>query len=460
MKSLPDQHRSRLLFRALLRLGQLRWVAGAGILAAGLLDSSWLHWFGRGADGIAMLGAGILLFNAAVRWVLREALSQSDRFGRLVTLASIEIYFDLGCIALVATWTGGLYSPALQFLVLHMIFASLLQPRNRALAAAAFAIAAMGLALVLSGQGPLDRRDWLLAGSWCFTTIAAVLLTESITHALYRRERSRVRQLERLKALSRRLRAQQKSLIQIEKMAAVGQLASGIAHEINNPLSNMDSVLQLMLRKPETPRPDAIASFREQIQRIHRIIRQLTAFAHPGAGSFELMPVNDIVNSSLQMISLDKRLRGITLECDLAPDAGSARFNPHAMEQVLANLIVNAIDATSQAASPRIGIKTRQESDRCVIEISDNGSGISPEHIDRIFEPFFTTKPIGRGTGLGLSISARLIRDHDGVIDVSSELGKGTTFVIRVPIGQSNGQHPQGGSTRSEIPNKKQSTSA
>ncbi|MCX5690754.1 MAG: ATP-binding protein [Planctomycetota bacterium] len=434
MMTLPEQHRSRLLHRALIWLTGLRWIAGCAILAAGLLDSTYLHWFGTGSQGTVALGIAILAFNAIVRTLLAKVHSHKDGDTRLLTLASAEIYFDLACLTRIAIWSGGLYSPAMGLFFLHMIFASLLQPRNRALAAAAFAIISLWMALFLAGMAPSTRQDWMVGISWSLTIVAMVLLIESVTRALYRRELSRIRQVLRLKEMSRQLHHQQKALIQSEKMVAVGQLASGIAHEINNPLSNMDSVLQLMQRKPDVPRPDAINSLREQIQRIHRIIRQLTSFAHPGEGVFEILELNDVVRSSIQMIAMDKRLRGTTLECHLAPDTGTARLNRHALEQVLANLVVNAIDATGGLPEPRVAVVTRREGDSCVLEIADNGAGIDPKDLNRIYEPFFTTKPIGQGTGLGLWITSRLVRDHGATIEALSAPAKGTRFILRFPI--------------------------
>jgi C4-dicarboxylate-specific signal transduction histidine kinase len=441
MMTLPEQHRSRLLHRALLWLTGLRWIAGCAILAAGFLDSALLHWFGSGSQGTFALGMAILVFNAIVRWKLGSIHAHKDGEAKLLTLASVEIYFDLACLTRIAIWSGGLYSPAMGLFFLHMIFASLLQPRNRALAAAAFAICSLWMALFLADMAPTTRQDWMVGISWSLTIVAMVLLIESVTRALYRREESRIRQVVRLKELSRQLHHQQKALIQSEKMVAVGQLASGIAHEINNPLSNMDSVLQLMQRKPDVPRPDAITALREQIHRIHRIIRQLTSFAHPGEGAFEFLELNDVVRSSIQMISLDKRLRGATLECTLAPDAGTARLNRHALEQVMANLVINAIDATAGIAEPRVAVLTRREGNQCVLEIADNGAGIELQHLDRIYEPFFTTKPIGQGTGLGLWITSRLIRDHDASIEALSEPSKGTRFIMRFPAAADSPDH-------------------
>jgi two-component system C4-dicarboxylate transport sensor histidine kinase DctB len=133
------------------------------------------------------------------------------------------------------------------------------------------------------------------------------------------------------------------------------------------------------------------------------------------------------------MLAFDRRLKTITLEATLSNDSGVARLNTHAMEQVLANLYRNALDAVESSPLPRLRVSTHGDNGSCIIEVSDNGNGIAPEHLTKIFEPFFTTKPAGLGTGLGLSISAKFVREHGGRLEVHSTLGQGTTFTIRIP---------------------------
>jgi C4-dicarboxylate-specific signal transduction histidine kinase len=139
------------------------------------------------------------------------------------------------------------------------------------------------------------------------------------------------------------------------------------------------------------------------------------------------------------MLAFDRRLASVALHRGLDEGAGTASINAHALQQVITNLVLNALDATAGRSDPRISISTRREDGGeggggwCVLEVSDNGSGIAPEHLSRLFEPFFTTKPIGQGTGLGLTISARLIRDQGGKIAAASKVGEGTTFTIHLP---------------------------
>jgi len=242
-----------------------------------------------------------------------------------------------------------------------------------------------------------------------------------------------MRQVHRIRDISSRLRTHERAMVQHEKMVAMGRMAAGVAHEIANPLAAMDSVLQLMQRNPGAPKPQTVTALREQIQRIHRTIRELTAFAHPGQGRSEVASINDVVRAALKMISFDGRLRTTRLETDFQDSAGSARLNPHALQQVLTNLVSNALDATAAVDSPRIIVATRREGAECIVEVRDNGCGITAPDLDRIFEPFFTTKPVGQGTGLGLSISAGLVREQGGRISVQSRPGAGTVFAVALP---------------------------
>jgi two-component system NtrC family sensor kinase len=246
----------------------------------------------------------------------------------------------------------------------------------------------------------------------------------------------RVEAMAELQALNKELKRQQEALIQHEKMAAMGQMAAGVAHEISNPLANIHGVLQLVERYPDRMTADVIDSLREQAKRIDRIIRQMAYFAHPAETCWELTPINELVEQSLGMIRFDHRIRQVELVRNLSPTAGEASLMRHALHQVLVNIIINALDAVTGRPEPRLELATRREEKWCVIEISDNGRGIKPENLERIFEPFFTTKPVGEGTGLGLSISYSLIERHGGRFEVESTVGEGTTFSIRLPIDQ------------------------
>ncbi len=204
-------------------------------------------------------------------------------------------------------------------------------------------------------------------------------------------------------------------------------------HEIGNPLASMDSLLQLVERHPARLTESTASTLREQVARIHRIVHQLTDFAHPNETAWDVKSVNELVDSTLDMMRFDRRLKRVTVERGLASDAGDVRVMPHAFQQVLVNMIVNAVDAMAEVPSPRLVLATSRRGDLCAIEVQDNGHGIAAEHLPHVFEPFFTTKPIGRGTGLGLSISYSVIQRHGGDCEIESRIGTGTTFRILLP---------------------------
>jgi two-component system sensor kinase FixL len=235
-----------------------------------------------------------------------------------------------------------------------------------------------------------------------------------------------------LKELNDELLRQQQALIQHEKMAAMGQMAAGLAHEIANPLASMDSVLQLITRHPDRLGPETADVLREQISRINTLVGQMKNFAHPVESAWETVAINEVVEGALEMIGFDQRMREVRITRELASDAGRAEIMPHAIQQVIINLVLNALDAVAEVPEPRITVASARADSGCVVKVTDNGKGISPENVDRVFEPFFTTKPVGRGTGLGLSISYSLVEHNHGRLEVESRPGRGTTFSIHL----------------------------
>ncbi len=427
-----------MLYAELRWLMRLRWVAAVFVTAAGLSLCPFLDWSSRAAE-IVVLGLLIALFNTGVWLVARLAPAIVTHARGVQIFATTQLYVDLLCLTLLVMWTGGADSVVLGLFVFHMIFAGLLQPRIRAFACAIIAIVMVCSALWYTKQFPDSRPERLALFSWGFAQLVAVYLADRISGHLYRHDLERDEAARQLEATLSRFKEQQDALIQSEKMVAMGQLAAGVAHEIINPLASMDGVLQLMQRNPSTPREESVGALREQIQRIQRIVNQLTSFAHAGKGTFEVMPINDVVQASLDMLALDRRIKRVQVSSELDAHAGSARVNRHALEQVLTNLYRNALDAMAERTDAKLVVRTQRLDGHCTIRVSDNGSGIAAEDLKHIFEPFFTTKPVGQGTGLGLSISSNLVREHTGRLEVESEPNAGTTFTVVIPVGDSRG---------------------
>lgn len=413
---------------------RLRWLAGLGAVGGGLYEWCYTHWYDQGL-AVPLVGAGILIYNA-VLWLLvrcnRETVGRwSQAFLR--GLAWAQILLDLVCLTYLTVLTGGYQSPLRSLFVLHMVFASLLLPRAMAFAVCGTAIALLQGALALTGQWPRDAKSQLIGVGWGLTLLATVYLANRITRSLHAQERRLLRRHRRIRAMAVRLRRQQQALVQQEKMVALGQMAAGVAHEVANPLASMDGLLQLLERRPDRITPENLLRLREQIARIHQIVRQLTTFSHPGDAVWQTGSINDAVTRVLNVLRFDSRLYGVTVNCELDPQLPPCQLQPTSFDQVLVNLVVNALDALESSPQRILTIRTTTVEGLCRLEIHDTGVGIAPEHLRRLFEPFFTTKPVGKGTGLGLSISYSLVRKHGGTIRVQSQLGQGTTFIISLP---------------------------
>ena len=429
-----ERVRARLLFAEVRLMVLLRWVFGGTLVALALVTDR-LSKSGGGPDarmlglGAALLGANVIVLASGV---LRPFAAR--RHEHMHTVAAAQACFDVACLSMLVAWTGGMSSPALYMaLPQGMLIAGLLAPARWSPALAGVLIASVAAACWIGGAWPADAAQWGVAGVWSGSLLATMSMASCVTRVVYEREGARTRQLNRIRSMSEELRAQQTALVQNEKLAAMGQIAAGIAHEITNPLASMDSVLQLMQRKPDVPRPDAVNTLRDQVQRILRIVRQLTSYAHPSRGIIDTVSVNEVVRSAVEMLGFSRRAVTVRTALELPESHARVRLNPQAMQQVLTNLLVNAMDAVADVPDPMVTVRTLGDDGTCVIEVSDNGTGIQPHHVPRIFEPFFTTKPVGQGTGLGLSICARLVQEQHGRIEVDTAVSRGTTFRIVLP---------------------------
>jgi signal transduction histidine kinase len=426
----------RLLKNQLRWLVRLRWVAGAAVVGGSLLDATWLGWHDS-AYTITVLGLVILAYNAVLWLSVRSSARPRTGPGSLIVW--LHILPDLASLALMCSWTGGVRSPLLGFFVFHMVFTSmLLEPVQAYLGVAAATVMLAG-SLEARGNWPDTLLHRLILFGWVVTLAVTVYLANHITSALRRHRAGLMAQNRRNRELVRTLRRQQQAMVQQEKMVGLGQMAAGVAHEVSNPLASMDGVLQLMQRNERHVKPENLDALRQQVQRIKQIVRQLTDFAHPTDYHWEHVPINGVVESALQMVRFDRRQRAVDIHKKLAADDPVIEVQSHALQQVLTNLLFNALDALDNVPQPRLTVGTACDGRECRLWVTDNGPGIDPKHLGRIFEPFFTTKPVGKGTGLGLAISYNLIRSQNGRIDFSSQPGQGVTATIRLPVEQNQG---------------------
>ncbi len=249
----------------------------------------------------------------------------------------------------------------------------------------------------------------------------------------------------RLRAINEELQRAQVQLVQSAKMASLGELVAGIAHEINNPLYftmiNQDSVQRLLAEMAggavdELPRGKIekaqvrIASMQTGLDRIRDIVANLRTFSRLDEGDWAEVNINEGIDSVLML--LEHKFKGrISIDKKYGAD-GTLYCAPSIVNQVVMNLVSNAIDAIEGDGT--ISIRTGKEDGIFCISVSDTGSGVAPEILDRIFEPFFTTKPVGSGTGLGLAISYSIVQANHGTIEVESGPDKGSTFTVRLPV--------------------------
>jgi two-component system, NtrC family, sensor kinase len=223
-------------------------------------------------------------------------------------------------------------------------------------------------------------------------------------------------------------------LRQTEKLVALGELVAGVAHEVNNPLTGISAFAQLLLEDTLTPEQlEAVTMIKREADRAGTVARDLLTFARKTGPRNVSIDVNELIEQTLRLRAYGLRAADVVVELALTPDVRRVRGDDRQFQQVLLNLLVNAEHAMASVPVRTLTVRTGNEADRVVIEISDSGVGMSPEVQRRIFEPFFTTKPEGKGTGLGLSVSYGIVQTHGGTLTVHSAPGAGATFRLSLP---------------------------
>lgn len=282
-----------------------------------------------------------------------------------------------------------------------------------------------------------------------------------------------IRLEQALEDQNRQLRETQAALVQSEKLASLGQLAAGMAHEVNNPISFVANNLSVLRREVGSVnellagyhssmkvlrefRPDLVAeserlerehdlewiqeslpklceSSIDGLSRVRDIVKNLRDFARLDEAELDKLDVNQALRSTADVLRHESDSRQVTVQLDCAQDLPNVNCFPVKIHQVFYSLLQNAIQASEIGGTIVVATRTDQDG-RVVVEVIDHGEGIDPSVLPHIFDPFFTTKPVGSGTGLGLAVSFGVIRDHGGEIEVESELGHGSTFRVRLPL--------------------------
>lgn len=240
-----------------------------------------------------------------------------------------------------------------------------------------------------------------------------------------------------------RQRAQQ-TIMQSERLATVGQLAAGVAHELNNPLGGILLYANLLLEKakPGDPIREDLQVIVRETERCRNIVRGLLDFSRQTKLEMTVTDLNKVITTTLDLVATQAIFKGVTVTRNLSPLLPKVMLDVGQMQQVFINIIMNAAEAMGGNGSLEVSTAVAEGNSHVVTSIRDTGPGIPEEIRGKIFDPFFTTKPLGKGTGLGLSIAFGIVRKHNGIIEVETEVGKGTTFHIKLPVMEAtNEQH-------------------
>ncbi len=232
--------------------------------------------------------------------------------------------------------------------------------------------------------------------------------------------------------MERQLQGKQLELVHSEKMAAVGKLAAGVAHEINNPLSGVLIFASMILEEiaQDSPHRADLERIVSETTRCKTIVRELLDFARQDESTSDTTDINRIIREGIGLIRNQAIFHNVNVVFDLAPDLPPAIASASRLNQVLLNLVINAAEAMDGSGTLTIASRYVPETQKVRVTVSDTGCGITPDNRMRIFDPFFTTKEVGKGTGLGLSVSYRILQDCGATIDCQSAPGEGTTFII------------------------------
>ena len=228
----------------------------------------------------------------------------------------------------------------------------------------------------------------------------------------------------------------EEQLLHSEKLASMGQLAAGVAHEINNPLGTVLLYSHLLLRQlgPDDPRRQDLRVIAQEAERCRHIVRGLLDFSRQSKPRYELCDLNGLIRETIAVMERQEAFARLRVLLDLSPELPQTWLDPEQVRQALINIIENAVEAMPDGGTLTVESRLANDGRAIVVVISDTGCGISEENLERIFHPFFTTKQIGKGTGLGLAIVYGIVKAHRGAVSVDSKVGAGTTVTVSLPV--------------------------
>ncbi len=418
-----------------------------------------ITWFNRlrlfAAAGVALVTAG-----AQALGVLREAtplyvlagvtllvdLAYFAMFPRLRTAEArvlrrhvdLQIAIDLILLSAMLHFSGGITNPFVLFYLFHTFIASLLRSARAALVVSTIATGCIAALAFLEWTGVLAHRP-IRAGfmdldSASATAVTAVVAALGVTQYITVYFLANI--LRRLTRREMELAGVRQQLGRSEKLAAIGTLAAGVAHEINNPIGVIKNKVEILRHRIDDGDPQddlrrELDVIDRHTNRIGNVTQGLLTFAKEGPFSLRPVAVNALAREAAELVQAPFRSAQIELALALDPRDPQVMGSANHLLQVLINILLNARDASPPGST--VFVSTRRIDDRVALEIRDEGTGIPAELIPKIFDPFFTTKDVDKGTGLGLAISHGIVERHEGEIEVASTVGEGTTFVVTLP---------------------------
>lgn len=245
---------------------------------------------------------------------------------------------------------------------------------------------------------------------------------------------------EQVQHREQELREKQEQLVQAGKLATLGELTTGVAHELNNPLNNIGLFLGNIMDHVEANQVEPERILRDlrnamqQVRKATTIISHLRTFGRAAPVSREPLSINDVITQAVSLVQEQLRLHQVEVQLSLAPSNPLVSGSAIQLEQVFINLLTNARDAVSKASEKQILVQSTVDDHHVTMIVQDSGPGIPSGFEQRIFDPFFSTKDVGAGTGLGLSITYGILKDHQGSISVESPIGAGARFVVLLPL--------------------------
>jgi len=363
-----------------------------------------------------------VFFNMVCFSILRQRKFPNTLISHLI------IVFDVLLISIFVHFTGGLISFFSLAYFLTIVASSIFISYNAGLATAMYSFAALGSVVLLEYYGVISHFPLFDINKRLPNDYIYVYLTVFMSGILFYIIALIGGQVQKY------IRQTQASIAQVEKMSFLGRLAAGVAHEVNNPLSNVITYLDSIEETGKQLSFNDLTTIRQELRRASGILNKMLSFARSPESKVSVHDINATIKDAVKMLRYPCQRANVELRLELTEQLPTIACSSTEITEIIINLAFNALDAMRENGGFLV-IRTALEtgSEQIIMEISDNGCGIPQHDLGRIFEPFFTTKEVGQGTGLGLFIIFGMVKNFGGTLDVKSEVRRGTTFSIKFP---------------------------